>query len=319
MGDEVKKLESWSGDWGLPSIDYNCLAIEAYCRFSGIPLKVTQGNNPLKSPSGSLPVFRDGNTTKCDIIKIFDYLKEQNCGNDVSMSRKIQADNKAYICLLEEKLKPAFLHSWWLDANAYTETTRPLFAKASGFPLSLYVTKKMQSSASDAVYTPLQKQDITEQEIDKLIYKDAKECINHLSNKLGDQDFFFGDSPTSLDAMVFGYIAPLIKGPLISCQLVKHINGFSNLCNHTNRILSRFFPPTPEDMERQRQKEKEKNEAMKNDLDFPNKTRNMVLAGVFALSAMMAFAYSSGAVRIQDTNNDMNIYDLDEDTEEDMS
>lgn len=53
-------------------------------------------------------------------------------------------------------------------------------------------------------------------------------------------------SPTSLDAMVFGYIAPLIKGPLISCQLVKHINGFSNLCNHTNRILSRFFPPTPE-------------------------------------------------------------------------
>lgn len=58
--------------------------------------------------------------------------------------------------------------------------------------------------------------------------------------------FWFFFSPTSLDAMVFGYIAPLIKGPLISCQLVKHINGFSNLCNHTNRILSRFFPPTPE-------------------------------------------------------------------------
>lgn len=29
MGD-VKKLESWSGDWGLPSIDYNCLAIEVF-------------------------------------------------------------------------------------------------------------------------------------------------------------------------------------------------------------------------------------------------------------------------------------------------
>lgn len=57
---------------------------------------------------------------------------------------------------------------------------------------------------------------------------------------------FFFFSPTSLDAMVFGYIAPLIKGPLISFQLVKHINGLSNLCNHTNRILSRFFPPTPE-------------------------------------------------------------------------
>lgn len=30
MGDEVKKLESWSGDWGLPSIDYKCLAIEVF-------------------------------------------------------------------------------------------------------------------------------------------------------------------------------------------------------------------------------------------------------------------------------------------------
>lgn len=34
----------------------NCILIslilQAYCRFSGIPLKVTQGNNPLKSPSG---------------------------------------------------------------------------------------------------------------------------------------------------------------------------------------------------------------------------------------------------------------------------
>lgn len=32
MGDEVKKLESWSGEWGLPSIDYNCLAIEVFKR-----------------------------------------------------------------------------------------------------------------------------------------------------------------------------------------------------------------------------------------------------------------------------------------------
>lgn len=30
MADEVKKLESWSGDWGLPSIDYNCLAVEVF-------------------------------------------------------------------------------------------------------------------------------------------------------------------------------------------------------------------------------------------------------------------------------------------------
>lgn len=78
--------------------------------------------------------------------------------------------------------------------------------------------------------------------------KPKKNCIIKLQYHFNyfQRCMFFFFSPTSLDAMVFGYIAPLIKGPLISCQLVKHINGFSNLCNHTNRILSRFFPPTPE-------------------------------------------------------------------------
>lgn len=82
----------------------------------------------------------------------------------------------------------------------------------------------------------------------KNLIRAKKTCIIKLQYHFNyfQRCMFFFFSPTSLDAMVFGYIAPLIKGPLISCQLVKHINGFSNLCNHTNRILSRFFPPTPE-------------------------------------------------------------------------
>ena len=71
------------------------------------------------------------------------------------------------------------LHSWWVDANAYTETTRPLYAKATGFPLSLYVTKKMQTSAWNAVYQPLQRLDATEQEIDKLV------CLVSMQMKYG--------------------------------------------------------------------------------------------------------------------------------------
>lgn len=53
-----------------------------------------------------------------------------------------------------------------------------------------------------------------------------------------------------------------------------------------------------------RKEEQERSEALKRDaLDFPNKTRNMILAGLFAATAMMAYAYSSGVVRIQDNTN----------------
>ena len=36
----------------------------------------------------------------------------QNIGNDVSMSRKMQADNKAFIYFIEEKLRPAYVSFW---------------------------------------------------------------------------------------------------------------------------------------------------------------------------------------------------------------
>jgi hypothetical protein len=50
-----------------------------------------------------------------------------------------------------------------------------------------------------------------------------------------------------------------------------------------------------------KKEEQERRDAIKRDaLDFPNKTRNMILAGLFATTAMMAYAYSSGVVRIQD-------------------
>ena len=32
------ELEAWSGDWGLPSIDAECLKILAFAKFSGAPL-----------------------------------------------------------------------------------------------------------------------------------------------------------------------------------------------------------------------------------------------------------------------------------------
>ena len=45
------ELEAWSGDWGLPSIDSECLKILAFAKFSGAPLTqvlLNQSNGDLK-------------------------------------------------------------------------------------------------------------------------------------------------------------------------------------------------------------------------------------------------------------------------------
>ncbi|XP_043919662.1 metaxin-3 isoform X3 [Protopterus annectens] len=74
-----------------------------------------------------------------------------------------------------------------------------------------------------------------------LINKDAKECLNLLSYRLGMQQFFFGDIPTSLDAFVFGYIAPLYKACLHNSHLQLHLKQLHNLCKFCDSILSTYF------------------------------------------------------------------------------
>ncbi|KAM4707445.1 metaxin-3 isoform 1-T1 [Discoglossus pictus] len=74
-----------------------------------------------------------------------------------------------------------------------------------------------------------------------LIYRDAKECLNLLSNRLGSSQFFFGNTPTSLDAYVFGFIAPLYKVRLPKVNLQEHLKQLSNLCQFCDKILSGYF------------------------------------------------------------------------------
>ncbi|MEE6458493.1 hypothetical protein FKM82_000306 [Ascaphus truei] len=73
------------------------------------------------------------------------------------------------------------------------------------------------------------------------IYRDAKECLNLLSNRLGTSQFFFGNMPTSLDAFVFGFLAPLYKAHLPKVQLQEHLKQLSNLCDFCDNILCGYF------------------------------------------------------------------------------
>ncbi|NWW47729.1 MTX1 protein, partial [Pedionomus torquatus] len=74
------------------------------------------------------------------------------------------------------------------------------------------------------------------------LYRDARECLTLLSQRLGSQKFFFGDSPASLDAFVFSRLAPLLKAKLPNGKLQQHLKSLQNLCNYCTSILSLYFP-----------------------------------------------------------------------------
>ena len=74
------------------------------------------------------------------------------------------------------------------------------------------------------------------------IYAEAEKCLTTLSVRLGDQDFFFGSHPTSFDAVVYAYLAPLLKAPFPKPVLQNYLKACTNLVKFVVRVTNRYFP-----------------------------------------------------------------------------
>lgn len=194
----------------------------------------------------------------------------QNHSADYELSPKQCAEAYAYIQMVYEKLVPALQFVWWIDAKNFVEFTRPLYAKLLPFPFNFYYPGHYEKRAKQLIASLYGEDDdlsMIETAVSKYssfyqreshgavfiktcslfigglqVYKQAEECINLLATKLGEKEFFFGQAPSSLDAVVFAHLAPLLKAPLPSAALQNHLKACTNLTRFVGRILQRYFP-----------------------------------------------------------------------------
>ncbi|XP_027461589.1 metaxin-3 isoform X2 [Zalophus californianus] len=205
------ELSCWGGGWGLPSVHSESLVVMAYAKFSGAPLKVKVIDNTWRGSRGDVPIL----TTEDNIIsqpaKILNFLRKQ-------------------------------LHTFWVESDNYFSVTRPWFASRIPFPLSLILPGRMSKGALNRILLTRGEPPLYHlREVEAQIYRDAKECLNLLSNRLGTSQFFFGDTPSTLDAYVFGFLAPLYKVRFPKGQLQGHLQRLSNLCRFCDDILHSYF------------------------------------------------------------------------------
>uniref|UniRef100_A0ABI7X0B2 Metaxin-1 n=1 Tax=Felis catus TaxID=9685 RepID=A0ABI7X0B2_FELCA len=214
---------------------------------------------------------------------------------DYDLSARQGADTLAFMSLLEEKLLPVLIHTFWVDTKNYVEVTRKWYAEAMPFPLNFFLPGRMQRQFMERLQLLCgEHRPENEEELEKELYQEARECLTLLSQRLGSQKFFFGDAPASLDAFVFGYLAPLLQARLPSGRLQAHLRGLHNLCAYCAHILSLYFPwdgaevPPPRQTPAGPEAEEE-----------PYRRRNQVLSVLAGLAAMAGYALLSGIVSIQ--------------------
>ncbi|XP_046888703.1 metaxin-1a [Hypomesus transpacificus] len=292
------ELYCWDGDWGLPSVNTECLIVLAYAKFAGAPLKLHKNNYPWRSPTGSLPALKtshNGSLSRPNDIII--HLRKQKYNADYDLSAREDADTLAFISLLEEKLMPALIYFLWIDPKNYAEVTRRWHADHMPFPLNFFLPGRMQRQQLERLRLIRGEKELeASEETEKELYREALECLNLLSQRLGSNKFFFGDSPSSLDAFVFGHLAPLLKMKLPKARLQQHLQSLDNLTHFCSNILLLYFPGEG----REGFSRKVSSQPEGGEVDHvPNKKRKQLLSVLVALGAMLSYALLSGIVSIQ--------------------
>ena len=285
-------LNVWSADWGLASVDPQCLSMMTYAKFAGAPVNVQATDSPFWSPNGRLPVFtnkRHPAQTITSFRKFVANLQESGYSADYNLTARQKSELATFGAILDEKLSPALLHVFWIDAKNQLELSRPWFAQHMGLPWSLYYPNQMVRYAQHVVTAGHFEgvDDVTV--IENAVYKGAEECLTILSRRLGDQDYFFGQSPSSIDAVMYGYLAPLLKAPLPNPgPLQNHLKACGNLVSFIVRITQNYFSQTFIDYE----KVKAEKEVI-TPVNWGDWLRPL-MAVTAGGAAMTAYAYGSG-------------------------
>jgi len=326
-------LECWSEDWGIPSIDPECLKILAFAKFSGAPINQKCTNNPFWTPKGDLPVLRHNGEVLTDFVSVTKHLRSCNYSADYNLSSKQVAEANAFIQLMDEKLKPAMKYLMWVDTKNQMDMTRPWYGKHLPFPLGLYYPNKFEQESVKLIES-LFGQYTDNQEIgndtvaETTVYRGAEECLTILSNRLGESHYMFGRSPSGLDAVMYGYLAPLLKAPFPTDTLQNYLKNCSNLTQFVVRISQNYFPKVVKAYEEKSQEKDKPSQSGKSSSDskkkteepeedaWPNERRNKILAGCAATTAMLGYAYTSGLVDVV-RNIEIRIGDDEEDEYED--
>lgn len=231
------RLKSWGPNWDLSSVDADCLTIITYGKFTKAPL-IIESTIPCNTVTGALPELQIEESVYTSTMNVLGVLRREGYNADFELTPGEHADTLAYIALIEEKLKPGLLNNLWVDTNNYINVTRPAYAKMVGFLRSYWDLPQLRNTTEiDLQYRTVG----TVEERQNDLYDNAKTCLSKLSARLGDRNYFFGDSPTTLDAVAYGHLAVISKAPFTSSTLQNHFHSLDNLGKYCARVSHHFF------------------------------------------------------------------------------
>jgi glutathione S-transferase len=217
-----------------PNVSPFCAKLETYLRMVNLPYEVKRGN-PLKAPKGKIPYIEDNGLVLGDSGFIIDYLKK-TYGDplDQDLDARTAATGHVLRRMVEESTFFAVAHIRWSRDEPF-EYLRRFFIKFMPpviGPVMIKMIRKRLLAAMRAQGTGRH----SEAEIIRLMEAD----IDALSTALGEQPYFLGKEPTSLDATMYGFLTASLWVPWDGPEkraVAKH----DNLVRYCERMRDRYW------------------------------------------------------------------------------
>jgi len=226
------KLYIHSPAWGLSSIDPHSLSAELYLRATGVPHEVIHSRYPYSTVTGTLPYLQWGDeiTHDKDLIQ---HMRKMWCDLDENKTSSENSDIEAYLTLVEENLHYPHLAFQWQSNAGYEEGMEKAYAKQVPFPINIYLRVTQRKEVIQLLSTR-RLQD------PKRAEKIGSQCLQNLSDRLGDQYYFFSNKrPSTLDFVVAAHTATIYHFPWKN-PLKTALSNHPKLIQHFLSILSTY-------------------------------------------------------------------------------
>jgi hypothetical protein len=214
-------------------------------------------NNESMSPNEELPFLRYNN----QIYQLNELNNKllPNMGHDVDdgLNKEELAETIIMKGLIEEKLHRSYIASFWGDSDNFNSFTRYIYIDTLPFPINYIFPLLKRNNHTNTLKNNYNYNFIinnnnnnngennnnnSKNDKNDKIYEEFKISLQALSDKLGNDDYFFHkETPHSIDCLIYSYLIMFITVPLKNNQLQKIVKSFPNLCQLVERINTNYF------------------------------------------------------------------------------
>jgi glutathione S-transferase len=229
------KLFQFPRMFAIPNLSPFCCKLETWLRIARVPYEVVDTPDPRSGPKGKLPFIEDAGVRIADSSNIVDYLVKTR---GVDPDARLDVSQRAIALLVQRTLEEHYAFILAYTHLVRDEGLRHTRARFDSLPS--IVRPLVAGMVHGRIKKVLWQQGVLRHSHEDIVESALRDWRAVLA-VMGDGPFFFGDEPTTIDAIVFGTLATTVLTPIES-PIRDFLKSQPACIAYAERLRARFFP-----------------------------------------------------------------------------